>query len=380
MPAHAKPTLPISLVLIFIIAIVLLIIFYPSLFAFKNNPLTTPPQNPIPDATATNPHPANTSPANVSVLPIPSSCGLLHVYIINVSQADAILIVTPTNRTIMIDSGSAMKKNSSSNALAFLKKMGISRIDYLIATHYHEDHIGGMDGLFKNFDIGTVYDNGNCGNYSSVTEVSFQGYALSHDFIHVKSDMELPADSCLTSAQLILAYDRPEGCWNSNKDTSNENDNSILLRLAYGNTSFLFTGDCEADCEAELVKQGTYLHSDFLKIGHHGSATSSTPAFLDAVGAEYSAISTDRARSVTDGYYHPRQASLSNIFQHDAFALDASHTFRTDLEGDIAAISDGSTITITTAAKANACQIFSGYSSSNVSSYRPIPELAGSCG
>ena len=378
MPSRSKTPVLISLILILIIVIVLLAVFYPSILQLN----IPPPKN----APETNPHPANASPAstsgplNHSASEIPSSCGLLRVYVINVSQADAILIITPSNRTIMIDSGSGMKKNSSTNALAFLKKMGVARIDYLIATHYHEDHIGGMNSMFKDFDIGTVYDNGNCGNYSSVTEVSFQGYALSHDFIHVKTDMDMPAESCLARAQLIVAYDRPEGCWNSNKDTSNENDNSILLRLAYGNTSFLFTGDCEADCEAELLKQGTYLRSDFLKVGHHGSATSSTQPFLDAVGAEYFAISTDKARSVTDGYYHPRQASLSNIFSHDAFAQGASHTFRTDLEGDIAAVSDGSAITITAAANAAACQIFSGYSSSSVSSYGPIPPIAGSCG
>jgi len=387
MSSRSKTPFLIALIVIIIIAIVLLVVFYPSLITTSAGPPSnTPAKNNSPIQTNPNPapsgsiNPSNSANASVSGLPIPSSCGLLRVFIINVSQADAILIITPSNRTIMIDSGSAMKKNSSTNAIAFLKKMGVARIDYLIATHYHEDHIGGMSGLFKDFDIGTVYDNGNCGNYSSVTAVSFQGYALSHDFIHVRSDMDMPADSCLQDAKLIVAYDRPEGCWNSNKDTSNENDNSILLRLAYGNTSFLFTGDCEADCEAELLKQGAYLRSDFLKVGHHGSATSSTQPFLDAVGAEYFAISTDKARSVTDGYYHPRQASLSNIFAHDSSALDASHTFRTDLEGDISAISDGSSIKGSASAKADACQIFSGYSSSDISSYAPIAPMAGSCG
>jgi len=308
-----------------------------------------------------------------------ASCGPLQVHILNVSQADAILIITPGNKTIMIDSGSHMKKNSSSYMLAYLKQSGIKRIDYLIATHYHEDHIGGMDDLFKSFDIGAVYDNGNCGNYSSAVQLSFEGYALSRNFTHVKTDMDLPADPCLDAARLIVAYDRPQGCWPSSKESSNENDNSILLRLAYRNASFLFAGDCEADCEAELVRQGTYLGSDFLKVGHHGSATSSTKPFLDAVGAAYYAISVDRIRSISDGYFHPRKESLSNIYEAGGFGSGLSKIFRTDLQGDISLVSDGDAIAIRTGTDATNCQLFSGYSSSDKSSYGPIPALAGSC-
>lgn len=307
------------------------------------------------------------------------SCGELQIRILNVSQADAILIITPGNKTIMIDSGSGMKKNSASYVLAYLRRSGIKRIDYLIATHYHEDHIGGMEDLFKYFDIGSVYDNGNCGNYSSAVQLSFEGFALSRNFTHVKTDIDLPADPCLDAARMIVAYDRPQGCWPSSKQTSNENDNSILLRIAYRNASFLFAGDCEADCEAELVRQGTMIQSDFLKVGHHGSATSSTKPFLDAVGAGYYAVSVDKVRSISDGYYHPRQAALSNIYAIGASGSDSSRFFRTDLEGDISIVSDGATISIQTGYDAPKCQLWSAYSSSEKSSYSPIPALSGSC-
>jgi beta-lactamase superfamily II metal-dependent hydrolase len=308
--------------------------------------------------------------------PPASGCGVLRAYVINVSQADAILIITPANKTILIDAGSGMKKNSASNAVAFLKSRGIGKIDYLIASHYHEDHIGGMDDVFANFEVGSVYDNGNCGNYSSAVQRKFQQLASAHEFIHVKQDMDINADPCLSQARLVVAYDRPQGCWPSGSDTSNENENSVMLRLAYGNTSMFFAGDCEANCEQALISQGTLLRSDFLKVDHHGSATSSTQPFLSAVAPQLFAISTDLNRSVIDGYYHPRQLALGNIYAQGG---RAGSVFRTDLEGDIAAVSDGETISVSAPSPATECQLFSGYASANISSYGVIPALAASC-
>lgn len=306
--------------------------------------------------------------------PIPPGCGLLKIYIINVSQADSILIITPRNKTILIDAGSAMRPNSSSNAIAFLQRMGVSRIDVLIATHYHEDHIGGMKQVFDNFEVGTVYDNGNCGGYSSAVQETFQQYEKQYTHVIVSKDMDLNVDSCLSEAKLIAPYARPEGCWPANE----ENDNSVLLHLVYGNTSALFSGDCEGACEQALLSRGNSIRSDFLKVGHHGSATSSGPAFLSVVGATFYAISTDKIRSVADGYFFPRQASLGNIYAQDP--QGPGSLFRTDLNGDITAISDGSTIMVVSQASASKCALFSGYSSSNILSYGPIPSLASECG
>jgi competence protein ComEC len=305
--------------------------------------------------------------------PIPPGCGLLKIYVINVSQADSILIITPSNKTILIDAGSAMRPNSSANVVAFLERMGISRIDALVATHYHEDHIGGMEKIFNNFEVGSVYDNGNCGNYSSGVQKELQEYEKNYTHVVVSHNTELNIDSCLSEAKLIAPYDRPEGCWSANS----ENDNSVLLHLVYGNTSALFTGDCEGPCEQALINKGA-LHSDFLKVGHHGSATASSPAFLSAVGATYYAVSTDKIRSIVDGYFLPRQESLGNIYAQDP--QGPGSIFRTDLNGDITAISDGSKFVVVSPSSATKCALFSGYSESKASSYGHIPSLASECG
>jgi len=304
------------------------------------------------------------------------SCGLLKMYILNVSQADAIFIITPQNKTILIDSGSSIKPHSSMNVVAFLKQLHISKIDYLIASHYHEDHIGGMKSIFENFEVGTIYDNGNCGNYSSEAQRIFESYFSSHPHVVVSHDMEFNIDPCI-SAQLFAPYDRPEGCWPSNIVDANENENSVVLHIVYGNTSFLFAGDCESGCE-QIIAQKPGIRSDFAKVDHHGSATSSTPQFLTAVGARFYAVSTDKERSVIDGYYHPRKTALSNIYTEGA--RDVEHLFRTDLNGDITVISDGKQISITAQNIVDECQLFSGYSIAKASSYGPILELAHVCG
>ncbi|MFH1222655.1 MAG: MBL fold metallo-hydrolase [Candidatus Micrarchaeota archaeon] len=311
---------------------------------------------------------ALTPPANP--VSVPPDCGQLRIYVINVSQADAILIITPKNKTILIDAGSEMKPHSADAAIVFLKQHNISHLDAVIATHYHEDHIGGMPAAFNAFTIASVYDNGNCGNYSSNVQKSFQQYAALHQHVVVQHDMDLSIDSCI-QAKLIAPYDRPEGCWNSAKTTANENENSVVLHITYGNTSFLLAGDCEQHCEQILAARSD-IRSDFLKIDHHGSATSSTMPFLQAVDAKYFAVSTSMNRSVTDGYFHPRQAALENIY---AAGGREGNFFRTDLNGDVAVVSDGSRIIVTPQAGTDECSLFSGYSSTDVSSYKSvIPE------
>ena len=299
---------------------------------------------------------------------IPQGCGELNIHILNVSQADAIFIQTPKNKTILIDMASKMKKNSSDRLISFLEQNGISKIDHLIATHYHEDHIGGAEKIFFNFNVATVYSNGNCVNSTTKTSATFDAYAATSDFKIIIQDTELKIDECM-NAKLIVAYDRSEDCF------SDENDNSILLKIDYGNSSFLFTGDCEGECEEELIRQGTDISADVLKIGHHGSSTSSTMEFLQKTDSDYFVISTDMYKSVKDRYFHPRKVALDNIYSFSK----GSNTYRTDLNGDLLISSNGNEITFTPEVAASQCDIFSGYTSADASSYSVIPQMESIC-
>lgn len=310
------------------------------------------------------------TPQDKSAIVTSENCGNLAVYVLNVSQADSIFIITPANKTILIDAGSKSTKNSAEQVVAFLKQNNISKIDHVIATHCHEDHIGGMELIFANFEVENVYENGNCGSYDSKTAKRFWAYRSIENFITVKQDMQLDLDNCLSEAMAIVAYDNKNGSWPGHE----ENDNSILLRLVYANTTFLFTGDCEKECEEALLAQNTNLKADFLKIGHHGSATSSTEPFLDAVDATYFAISVDHKKSASDGYFHPRLSTLEKLYER----ADNS-VFRTDLNGEIKAISNGKAIIVVPETKVGECESFAGYPSWPTAEYSVVPVLKSQC-
>jgi competence protein ComEC len=298
-----------------------------------------------------------------------SGCSLLRASIINVSQADSILIESPQNKTILIDTGSSMKKDSASAMMDYLISNNITRIDHLLLTHYHEDHIGGMRELSTaDIEIKNIYHNGNCDHYSSKIAKFTETFAIKNNATTISSDTTVEIDEC-TVAKMIVAYDRKEGCWN------NENDNSILLRLIYGNTSMLFTGDCEGECEEELLAQQTELGSDVLKIGHHASRTSSSDDFLEEVDADYYIISADKNRSAKDGYYHPRKEVLSRIYDFGG----GGKTFRTDLDGTVTVVSDGKNIAVGLEGKNDDCLLFMGYGSSNPEDYSIIGKLENQC-
>ncbi len=322
---------------------------------------------------------------NPSIRPNPTvpapTCGLLHVFVLNVSQADAIVIFTPKNKTILIDTGSGSYKDSADHLISFLKARGITRVDSLILTHNHEDHIGGVEmvvGALGAGGIGTIYRTQGCDNLSSKSERYIGSFSKLHGSETVSAGREpsirdISIDDCLRVTRLMNA-----GCIGDG-----ENDNSIVTRIGYGKTTFLFTGDCSTACEKALMQSGENLSADFLKIAHHGSASSSSGAFLDAVDARFYAISSDRNKSVSLGYFHPRQTVLGAIYTRDTEGPASTGTglWRTDLEGDIEAISDGRAVSVSSSGPvADECKLFSGYSSSHATSYGPIPALAGRCG
>lgn len=249
------------------------------------------------------------------------AAGNLTIHFIDVGQADAAVILCG-GKTMMLDGGNA---GDSSLIYSYLKNtLGISQIDYMIATHPHEDHIGGLSGALSACTVGTVY--------SPVTEYDSKAF---HSLVKYTENQ----GKTLTvprKGEIIRLGDAQAQILSSGKQYAEINDISIVVKITFGRTSFLFTGDAEWEAEHDLIESGYDLSADLLKVGHHGSSSSTSYVFLREVMPEYAVISVGEGNT----YGHPSESVTSRL--RDAGAS----VYRTDLNGHIVAVSDGRTISI----------------------------------
>lgn len=249
--------------------------------------------------------------------------GEIIVYYLDVGQGAASFIICD-GKTMMIDGGGA----SSSNLIfSFLDRHGIEHIDYIINTHPHEDHVGGLSGaLNKVSAVGTVY--------CSVTEYdtrAFESFKKYLDEHGAEITIPKPNDTfMLGSAEVLILA--------PNKNYNDVNNNSIVLKITYGETSFLFKGDAERQSEHDMIEAGYDLSATVLKVSHHGSETSTTYPFLREVMPEIAIISCGSYNQ----YGHPHDNTLSRLRDADV------KVYRTDLQGDIIIRSDGKYLTVET--------------------------------
>lgn len=247
---------------------------------------------------------------------------------LDVGQGDA-AVIQCGGHAMLIDGG---KPEESSYIYAWLKQHGLSSLDVMVATHVDADHIGGLSGALNYATVGTAYCPATTG--TTKTFESFVKYlAAQGKSITVPTTGETFA---LGAAQVQIL-----GPLRSAEDSNNS---SIVLKVTYGATSFLFTGDAEREEEQDLLNAGENLQSTVLKIGHHGSDTSTSYPFLRAVAPQYAVISVGAGNS----YGHPTEAVLSRL--RDAGVT----TFRTDMQGEITAVSDGNTVHFSVAKNAAA--------------------------
>lgn len=255
-----------------------------------------------------------------------AQAGTLTVTWLDVGQGDA-AVIQCGGQSMLIDGG---KPEKSSYIYAWLQQHSLSYLDVIVATHVDADHIGGLSGALNYASVGTAY----CPETTGTTETfqSFVKYlAQRGKQITVPTAGETFA---LGGAQIQIL-----GPLHRAEDS---NDNSIVLKVSFGATSFLFTGDAERAEEQDLLNSGVNLQSTVLKVGHHGSDTSTSYPFLRAVAPQYAVISVGAGNS----YGHPTEAVLSRL--RDAGVT----TFRTDMQGEITAVSDGQTINFSTAKNA----------------------------
>ncbi|HBZ6546911.1 TPA: MBL fold metallo-hydrolase [Clostridium perfringens] len=251
---------------------------------------------------------------------VPKDSELMISYM-DVGQGDAAYIKVNGN-DILIDAG---PRSNSKELLEQLKAKNIDDFELVIATHPHEDHIGGMIDVFKEYEVKAFYSP-----------------KITHTTKTYENLVKAVKDEGLKTKELKggMVIDLGEGAkfevFTPQKSEYEElNDYSPIMKLSFGDTSYLFTGDAEKLAEEEaLAKYKTSLDSDVIKFGHHGSSSSSSNAFIEAVSPKYGIISCAKDNK----YGHPHRETLDIIKKYNI------KTFRTDTDGEIILTSDGKSI------------------------------------
>lgn len=257
------------------------------------------------------------------IITLLSGCGknsLLEIHIIDVGQGDSILIKTPNSKTLLIDGGT---NESERIVKGYLKKHKIKTIDFLIATHPDSDHIGGLDAVVNKFNVKGLYL-----PEQTITSNSY------NDLISACNQKQVPLNYVYKGNNFSIDNYIDLFVLSPSYIQDDNNLNSIVFKLSFKNKSFLFTGDAESSNESDIINSFNLEDIDFLKVGHHGSKSSTTSEFLDETTPDVAVISC----GYKNQYGHPHNTTLKNLKDHNVT------TYRTDLSGDIVLYSNGEII------------------------------------
>jgi competence protein ComEC len=262
-----------------------------------------------------------TDPVDQQELPLSK----MKVHYIDVGQADATLIEYNQGDeafAILIDTGDW----NSTEVVSYIQAQNITTIDIVSVTHPHADHIGQLDKIINAFDVSEVWMNGETTNSQVFTSALAAIEDNNVDYYEPK------VGDVFDVGSLEVAVLHPKSL------SGDTNNNSIAIRLQYGEVSFLFTGDGEEDAESEMLSSGANLKADILQVGHHGSKTSTTDRFLNAVKPDVAIYSA----SVDNQYGHPHIETISRL------ETSGSLVYGTDVHGTVIVETDGKTFSVHT--------------------------------
>lgn len=245
----------------------------------------------------------------------------LEVTFIDVGQADSILLENE-GHYMLVDAGN---NEDGPKLVNYFKNQNIHQFDYVIGTHPHEDHIGGLDNIIEGFDINTFY----MPDVITTTK-TFE------DVLDALGEKNMTLSIPKTNATFKLGDATVKVLYVGTEDESDLNDTSIVLKVTYQNVSFLLTGDASTKVEEKLNPAD--LESTVLKVGHHGSSTATNEKFLNTVNPKYAIISVGE----NNQYEHPHTTVLNTLAAHNIT------TYRTDQDETIKVITDGTNIEINT--------------------------------
>ena len=260
--------------------------------------------------------------SNVNPSDIPENSNF-EVHFIDVGQADSALIECD-GETMMIDGGNVADSNV---VAAYLKKEDVTELNYVVCSHAHEDHVGGLSGALSV----TKADNIS----APKTEANTKAYK---NFKKKAEEQNVEIKHPNVGDEIQLGSSTVEFLGPVDENGKDLNSTSIVLKITYGNTSFLFTGDAEKESENEMLSKGYDLSCDILKLGHHGSSTSTTNKFLTATSPAIAIVSCGK----DNDYGHPHKETMNKLNN------DHITVYRTDSDGTILAETDGNTYAITT--------------------------------
>ncbi|NMB79343.1 MAG: MBL fold metallo-hydrolase [Methanomicrobiales archaeon] len=257
--------------------------------------------------------------------PVSGTTGDLRAYFLDVGQGDSSVILFK-DKVILIDAGEV---DYGDTVVRDLQKLGVEKIDLLVATHPHSDHIGGMQAVFARFPVEKVLD--------SATPSSSSLYEKFLDTVDRKNIPYMAAEAGQTieidPSLRILVLSPPKGGLGDDINT-----NSIVLRISYGTVNLLYAGDATSAAESVMLKTGYAMDAQVLKVGHHGSSGSSNAAFLARVDPDVAVISLAR----DNPYGHPHKETLERL------ANAGPVVYRTDRDGTILVMSDGTSFSVMT--------------------------------
>ncbi|HNX64862.1 MAG TPA: ComEC/Rec2 family competence protein [Oscillospiraceae bacterium] len=249
--------------------------------------------------------------------------GDFSVHYIDVGQGDCELIVSK-DKTVLIDSG---EYENAPEVISYIQSLGITKLDYVIGTHPHSDHIGGLPEIIQSFDIGKVIAPKVSGKMTPTTKTYI-------NFLNAVKDKGLKLTPATVGEEYQLDENTVLKILAPLNDYDSLNNYSIVCMVTHGENKFLFMGDAEKESETDLLEKNADIDADVLKAGHHGSNSSSTMKFLSAVSPLYSVVSVGADNS----YNHPSEKAIQRILKY------SKDIYRTDLQGTIVCTSDGKNI------------------------------------
>ncbi len=252
-----------------------------------------------------------------------TECQCLTVSFLDVGQGDAILIGTPDGVEMLVDGGA---DNAVLRELGAIRPLLDRSIDVVVATHPDLDHIGGLTDVFERYEVGTVIETTNQNDTSAATALAVSIEDEGAQRIKAEAGQVIRLGEYVYAE--ILSPRGDESAWESNNA-------SVVMRVVYGDTAVMLSGDASAEIEDFIVSQyGDQLESDILKLGHHGSQTSTSEAWLDAIRPSFAVVSA----SLDNRYGHPHQEVMQRVFARN---IQASHT---GTDGTITFYSDGQNV------------------------------------